>query len=587
MKIIFILFTFLLTGCYIYAQAGFNNSKITECDGKYGLADSTGKTLLPAKYENITELVPGLVVVKMNGKYALANYELGIQLTPAVYDYITDETSGLLLVEIHDLEGLIDYTGKEIIRVRYDKVESTGNDKIIVQKKKKKGLFDLQGKQLTRIKYNDITIYRDGCFRIEKDNRYGLIGPNGTVLIPAKYDHNIRIHNNYSDRIVFSGQRNGKYYLYNESGKRINHEWYSDVRRYSGFNYLIVEKQGKEYTKSGLIHISGKTIVPVRYANIGHEFNAGQVSTQLHDPHKYGEIHYYNKDGKRIFRDSPKHTIVYDSIRSDKHSSCTLAYKDNRVSLLNSDGKVIEDGLKAIFPVYTNLYQVIDRYNCMYFIDEHGDKKIDYQSPIRFNGQDTFDPLPDMLILAKNEEWRSAACWVRCRRITDNKEKEELQKEWADNPLPLFNTIDRYGLDELHYTRYSQPDIRFDYKFEIHEIPDEYQDLQFTNGTQDFYLWGTQFPGYWIIAQKNGKYGIIDIRDITTPVLPFVYDSIKMLKHNTPTLLLEQKGLKCYYPISSKPRYETLNPFIHHFARFQLPDKRIGWLSWDGKEYLD
>ncbi|MDI1317792.1 hypothetical protein [Flavobacterium sp.] len=52
---------------------------------------------------------------------------------------------------------------------------------------------------------------------------------------------------------------------------------------------------------------------------------------------------------------------------------------------------------------------------------------------------------------------------------------------------------------------------------------------------------------------------------------------------------IQKNGLSTYYPLVKKIKYKTLGDFDYHntFARFELPNGQKGWLSIDGKEYLD
>jgi hypothetical protein len=50
---------------------------------------------------------------------------------------------------------------------------------------------------------------------------------------------------------------------------------------------------------------------------------------------------------------------------------------------------------------------------------------------------------------------------------------------------------------------------------------------------------------------------------------------------------LKKNNLYLYYPLQKQFRYKILNNFQGYFARFELPNGQKGWLSLDGKEYLD
>lgn len=41
------------------------------------------------------------------------------------------------------------------------------------------------------------------------------------------------------------------------------------------------------------------------------------------------------------------------------------------------------------------------------------------------------------------------------------------------------------------------------------------------------------------------------------------------------------------YPLQNNFKYKSLSIFQYNFARFELPNGQKGWLSKEGKEYLD
>jgi hypothetical protein len=51
--------------------------------------------------------------------------------------------------------------------------------------------------------------------------------------------------------------------------------------------------------------------------------------------------------------------------------------------------------------------------------------------------------------------------------------------------------------------------------------------------------------------------------------------------------LIKKDGLYTYYPIIKEIKYKTIDKFQGNFARFELPNGKKGWLSKNGKEYLD
>ena len=57
----------------------------------------------------------------------------------------------------------------------------------------------------------------------------------------------------------------------------------------------------------------------------------------------------------------------------------------------------------------------------------------------------------------------------------------------------------------------------------------------------------------------------------------FKYPFYKMKKNNLVKL----------FPLNKEFRYKKIEDFQGNFARFELPNGQKGWLSKEGKEYLD
>lgn len=290
------------------------------------------------------------------------------------------------------------------------------------------------------------------------------------------------------------------------------------------------------------------------------------------------------KDGGEVI------PAVYDSLHSDKNGFFTIAYKDNRVLLLDSLGHIVKDSLKVAVNINMR-YQVIDKHNRMYFVDVYGHETDEYRYGVMSVDDQLYYIAPGAHILPKEKNLRDAACWVRFDPPSSYAEGEAIRKERKDDWMYFYyNTVMIYG---LYYIMERDENTRAEFErcnINAYFIPKEYKDFKLTNNEQDLILSGDykQLPREWIIAKKRGKYGVLNIRNREEPVLPFIFDRITGIVNNrTSHLLLERKGLKCYYPLRSDPRYTYLEPFKYHFARFQLPDGRKGWVDFDGTEYYE
>ncbi len=130
----------------------------------------------------------------------------------------------------------------------------------------------------------------------------------------------------------------------------------------------------------------------------------------------------------------------------------------------------------------------------------------------------------------------------------------------------------------------------------------EFETIQFLDQPSSFILY-SEMMGYthkdpFIIYTKlkNGKFNLNsleylltekpakEIEDFNT-VLPknldSVYDEWQQIYR------IEKNGLFTFYPIIKDIKYKKLEEFQGNYARFELPNGQKGWLSLQGKEYLD
>ncbi|MBQ7353185.1 MAG: hypothetical protein IJW54_04180 [Clostridia bacterium] len=78
-----------------------NNFNTTEYDGKYGLNDKSGKTILHPVYDSIWELDSFDFIIEQDGKFGYADFnEQGeIELLLPIYDVIIKKEHGIFLTE--------------------------------------------------------------------------------------------------------------------------------------------------------------------------------------------------------------------------------------------------------------------------------------------------------------------------------------------------------------------------------------------------------------------------------------------------------------------------------------------------------
>jgi hypothetical protein len=120
--------------------------------GKWGYADTLGKTVIAPVWDSADEFFGELAAVSIGGKYGFINKE-ATEVIPLKYDAVGAFSDSLALVSSNGKYGFVDLTGAEVVALQYDKVEPfiDGLSKVIL--KSKAGIIDKAGKLVMPFEY--------------------------------------------------------------------------------------------------------------------------------------------------------------------------------------------------------------------------------------------------------------------------------------------------------------------------------------------------------------------------------------------------------------------------------------------------
>lgn len=324
----------------------------TSINGKAGVIDKTGKTIIEPQYDYIQ----------------IPNPSEPIFICLFDYNTETSEYNSKVLNE----------KGNEIL-TKYEKVQAIPNNNTSIsnnyqtsilryKENGKYGLISLDGKKITQAIYENIETleYKDGILKIKKDNQYGLIDINGKEVVPAEY--NSILADGYYDQdtkyenagyIVNIKTEEGYRYGYiNSKGKQILDTMYTNIKRITEIKtsetvYLTTYKNGK----AGVIK-NGQTILENEYENIEYD-----STTQLIALQKNAKQGVYDLSGNMVL------PIQYEEITfAGKYIN---ANKDTKLLVFDAAGILQnDDSYKSLIPVEGGKYSItINRENKYGVID--------------------------------------------------------------------------------------------------------------------------------------------------------------------------------------------------------------------------
>ena len=398
-KIHFLLkLTLLLCGFTALAQPKY---VIFDEDGKQGLVDLQGKTVLAPTFNSIEEKQPyfiacsktkgcsiynenlqlvlkggynsielgceGQFIVKKNGKYGVVS-EKGAVILPLKYNKINSNKNGYT-VKLNEKAGLFNSEGKEIIPISYhwvytDKIDD--NIPIVAElNDNNAGYINTKNEWVIPPTYQYAFDFQQGVARVKKGRNYMYINLKGEPVIQ---DFDNYVIQNYviepSDNTYIVGVRKEcKYMVYDLNGNLLD-TYDGFINNWSGNAIFGVKKGGKW----GYIDGYGKVIVPFEYEEVNN-FSEGLASVR--------------KDGKWGYI-NPKNEVVIPieftnkEVGSFKNGGAEY-YTDRGAGLINMKGEIIaEPKYDSIEYVNGNIAIVsFNGYNYLYdFVKEKKLKRL-------------------------------------------------------------------------------------------------------------------------------------------------------------------------------------------------------------------
>ncbi|MBQ9184159.1 MAG: WG repeat-containing protein [Neisseriaceae bacterium] len=179
-----------IDGKYVISENILANKTviITE-NNQYGLADATGKIILPVEYNYISVISEDRFKIQKNKQYGIADSQGNILLS-IEYDEIFDFEDGLATVKKNEKNGVVDLDGRIIVPIIYDiSIHPFKNGLAEVREDWKRGLVNLSGEIVLPIEYHRIGDFKNGFAVIEHPSGDGVIDQKLNFILPPEYYH--------------------------------------------------------------------------------------------------------------------------------------------------------------------------------------------------------------------------------------------------------------------------------------------------------------------------------------------------------------------------------------------------------------
>lgn len=317
---VIIMFIFIIKGLFskesttgkIVSKSYFTSYK----DNKWGVIDSDGNNVIDPSYQEMI-VIPNSKTGVFICTYDI-NYETGEYKTKALNEKNEEiftqyskiealqniDTVGNLTYDQNVLKiqndgknGLIDFSGKEILSADYEEITAISGieNSFKVKKDGKYGIVDNEGKIIVEPKYTDIDVLgkdnKSGFIVKDDSGKYGIIDYSNNQVLEMKYDGIEKVYGN--DLYVVTV--NGKQKLVNKENADVLTSGFDSIKQIlSNQENAIIFVKSNKY---GVMNLSGEVLIDAQYDDLK-ETKLGTFIAKKAD--KYGIISIENQE-KLVF----------------------------------------------------------------------------------------------------------------------------------------------------------------------------------------------------------------------------------------------------------------------------------------------
>lgn len=298
---------------------------------------------------------------------------------------------GVLKVKKGELYGLINFSGKEILKPEYQEITALKGTKnsLILKKEDKIGLCDNEGNLIINPEYKEIKSidndYKNGYIVINNEDKYGVIDFDSKVILEAKYkdikevtanhmyvvkqDEKWKVINNeenvvlenfddvaqiVNDKIIIV--KNKKYGVVQNNEEKIKPQYEELLNLFN--DYYLAKNKGKY----GIVNIANETILPFEYSDISYDKQAdiaiankdGQTNSEIYN-NKFekqlegivsdinsekGYLRIYNGEEYKYYN------LKFEEKKSQEvltTNDLFLSKKDGKFGFVNKEGNLVVD----------------------------------------------------------------------------------------------------------------------------------------------------------------------------------------------------------------------------------------------------
>lgn len=299
----------------------------------------------------------GVLKVKKGELYGLINFS-GKEILKPEYQEINalTGTKNSLLLKKDDKFGLCDNEGNIIINPEYKEIKSIDNDYkngyIVINNEDKYGIVDFDSKVILEAKYEDIKeVTGNHMYVVKQDEKWKVINNEENVILEENFDDIAQIVN---DKIIIV--KNKKYGVVQNNEEKIKPQYEELLNLFN--DYYLAKNKGKY----GIVNIANETILPFEYSDISYDKQAdiviankdGQTNSEIYN-NKFekqlegivsdinsekGYLRIYNGEEYKYYN------LKFEEKKSQEvltTNDLFLSKKDGKFGFVNKEGNLVVD----------------------------------------------------------------------------------------------------------------------------------------------------------------------------------------------------------------------------------------------------
>lgn len=273
------------------AQVMSVNASLVQIDKNYGVLNHVNcGYLLPLELTRVKKLAPHDIIFEQNGKWGVFN-DLGKTIINPEFDTIFIKSEELLEVRKGGKAGLYGLKGKKLLSPEMDLIGTFSEGFFLVKQNAKYGYANKLGRVLIKPAYEDARPFKNKQAAVKKDGKWGVIDYANKFLLKPEFDNIVVGQGNY-----YAITQRDKTYFYDFGLKKITEEAYEKIYAEDTIHAVRVKKDGKfsyynpvaksylttekfdgaeayekgfavvtKASKMGVLDVNGKQLLPCQY----------------------------------------------------------------------------------------------------------------------------------------------------------------------------------------------------------------------------------------------------------------------------------------------------------------------------------